>query len=385
MTILQTVKLSALRSLSSAGVASVMLTAMVSLAPELAPAQAQQQADGPPPAVVEVREARNEMMAPQVFMPGTIVSKNDSRISAQVSGSVNWVAPEGTYLEKGDVVARIDDSNFRLAVERNRAQMKRLEARLSFLQSELKRALELAETDYSPISRVEEARSNVAMAEQELSTARIALKQSEIDLARTAVKAPFPGHVVERLAQAGEYSVPGRQLVRLVDTRNLEVAAKAPVALSAALRDGQTVMLRQNDELVPARIRALVPVGDERSRNMDIRVIVPEGQMYVVGEALQVGLPESAPERVVAVPRDALVLRTDGTYVFRVSDENTAERLRVETGTATGTLVAVRGGINGGDKVIVRGGERLRPGQAVQLREEAPASELTAIATAAGQ
>ena len=71
------------------------------------------------------------------------------------------------------------------------------------------------------------------------------------------------------------------------------------------------------------------------------------------------------------MPRDALVLRTDGTYVYRVKDDNTAERMLVTTGAATGTRVAVTGGIEQGDKVIIRGGERLRPGQSVQLREPA--------------
>lgn len=328
------------------------------------PATAQQQV---PPALVEVAQASEELMAPKVFMPGTVVSQNDSQVSAQIAGQVTWVATEGTLVRKGDVLAEIDDRNHRLAVDRNESQVKRLEARVEFLQSDLARQKELAETEFTPTSRVEEAESTLLMTEQELAQARIALEQSKIDLDRTKVRAPFPGRVVARLAQAGEYSVPGRQIVRLVDTENLEVRGQAPVNLAGVLRDGLPVALRKEGDQYDSTIRALVPVGDTVSRTMEIRVNVPADAGYVVGTALQIGVPSSAPSEVVAVPRDALVLRSEGTYVFRIKEDNTAERLLVRTGAATGARVAVVGGIESGDRVVIRGGERLRPGQPVQF------------------
>ncbi|WP_262690728.1 efflux RND transporter periplasmic adaptor subunit [Kordiimonas aestuarii] len=328
-------------------------------------AQQQQQ----PPALVEVAEASAEMMAPQAYMPGTVVSRNDSRIAAEISGKVKWVAPEGTLLKEGDVVAEIDDRNLRLALDRAESQIKRLDARITYLKADLARVQELAVNKNVPSSRVEEAESTLLMMQEELAQARVTAEQAEIDLERTKVRAPFPGRVVERLAQAGEYSVPGRQIARLVDTEHLEVSAQAPVTLSAMLMDGQSVVLRRDALVVDTSIRAIIPVGDSLSRTMEIRVSVPAGSRYVVGTAVQVGVPSSAPQQVVAVPRDALVLRNDGTYVYRVKDDNTAERMLVTTGAATGRRVAVTGGIEHGDKVIVRGGERLRPGQAVQLRE----------------
>ncbi len=322
-----------------------------------------------PPALVEVAEASAELMAPKVYMPGTVISKNDSRISSQITGQVSWVAVEGTLVKEGDILAEIDSRNHRLAVERNQSQILRLEARVKYLRSDLARLSELAETNHTPTSRVEEAQSTLAMTEQELAQARIALSQSEIDLERTKVKAPFPGRVVERLAQAGEYSVPGRQIVRLVDTENLEVRGQAPVNLAGVLRDGLRVSLRKETDILDSSIRALVPVGDTVSRTMEIRVNVPAEASYVVGTAVQIGVPSSEPAQVVAVPRDALVLRSDGTYVFRIKEDNTAERLLVSTGAASGSRVAVLGGIANGDRVVVRGGERLRPGQPVQLND----------------
>jgi len=329
-------------------------------------ASAQQQM---PPALVEVATASSEMMAPQVFMPGTIVSRNDSRIAAEISGRVLWVASEGTFVAEGDVVAEIDAAMLKLAVEQNRSQIKRLEARIKYLNANVKRTRELAATNNVAATRLEEEESNLLMTEQDLAQAKIALQQSEINLARTKVRAPFPGRVVERLAQSGEYSTPGRQIVRLVDTKHLEVSAQAPVALANVLKDDQSVSLRQGSKLAEAKIRALVPVGDAVSRTMEIRVALPADEVFVVGTAVQVGVPSSEPEQVVAVPRDALVLRREGTYVFRIDAENKAERMLVQTGAATGKVVAVSGGIRDGDRVVTRGGERLRPGQSVQLSD----------------
>lgn len=367
MTILDPIK--AQRKWKQTGKIAVISLALatVSVAPT-AGAIAQQQV---PAALVEVAQASAELMAPQVYMPGTVISKNDSRVSAQITGQVTWVATEGTLVKKGDVIAEIDNRNHRLTVGRNQSQIQRLEARVKYLRADLARLRELAETNNTPASRVEEAESTLAMTGQELAQARIALEQAEIDLDRTKVRAPFPGRVVARLAQAGEYSVPGRQIVRLVDTENLEISAQAPVNLAGLLRDGQRVLLRKDAASMDSSIRALVPVGDTISRTMEIRVNVPVGASYVVGTALQIGVPSSAPAEVVAVPRDALVLRSDGTYVFRIKEDNTAERLLVRTGAASGARVAVLGGIESGDRVVIRGGERLRPGQSVRFDEPA--------------
>ncbi|UTW54994.1 efflux RND transporter periplasmic adaptor subunit [Kordiimonas sp. SCSIO 12610] len=352
----------------------------------LTPLMAQQ---GPPPALVEVAEASDELMSPQIYMPGTVVSMNDSRIASEITGRVTWVAPEGTLLRRGEVLAKIDARNINLTVERNETEIRRLTARIKFLKSDLERLRELALRKHTPLSRVEEAESNLLMTEQELAQAKINLEQSRIDLARTEVLAPFPGRVVARLAQIGEYAVPGREIARLVDTEHLEIRAQAPVTLSSVLTDGLAVTLTDQRELTSGQntvlaenaiensvIRAVVPVGDELSRTMEIRVAAPENKRYVVGSALQVGVPSSEPVRVVSVPRDALVLRREGTFVFRVSDDNTAERLAVRTGTANGTRVAVSGNIENGDVVIIRGGERLRPGQSLTIKEPVQATVL---------
>jgi len=108
-----------------------------------------------PPALVEVAEASAEMMAPQTYLPGTVVSLNDSRISAEIAGRVTWIASEGTLLKEGDVIAEIDDRNLTLVLARGKSQAARLEARIKYLESDLARLKELAKQQHptQPIGR----------------------------------------------------------------------------------------------------------------------------------------------------------------------------------------------------------------------------------------
>ncbi len=86
---------------------------------------------------------------------------------------------------------------------------------------------------------------------------------------------------------------------------------------------------------------------------------------WVVGSPVRVALPNSDPRKLVAVPRDALVLRGSETFVLRVTTENKVEKVNVSTGIGLGNLVEVIGDISGGDRLVTRGAERLRPGQEV--------------------
>ncbi|MFQ5487884.1 MAG: efflux RND transporter periplasmic adaptor subunit, partial [Gammaproteobacteria bacterium] len=82
-------------------------------------------------------------------------------------------------------------------------------------------------------------------------------------------------------------------------------------------------------------------------------------------------VPTAAPRRALVVPRDALVLRRNGIAVYRLTADGGAERVAVRTGIAQGAFIEVLGELSPGDRVITRGGERLRPGQKVRVLNEA--------------
>jgi hypothetical protein len=119
-------------------------------------------------------------------------------------------------------------------------------------------------------------------------------------------------------------------------------------------------------------VRTVVPVGDAVSRMVEVRLNAG-GSEWLVGTPVQVSLPSDAPVSTVAVPRDALVERGRQTYIYKVNAEGAAEQVTVQISAIVGLWVGIASGISAGEQVIVRGAERLSPGQAVEIAAEAGA------------
>ncbi len=327
--------------------------------------------NGPPPAPVTIAEAEQRSLAPHSETPGSVVSTRDSLVAAATSGKIEWVAEVGAEVEKDAVIARIDPADARLTRDNTAAEVNRLTARANYLDSFYKRFVGLGEDAGESEASLDEMRSNRDEALQAVKQAEVALRRAGINLARTEVKAPFAGRVVSQETQVGEYANPGTQLIRLVDTRRLEVTARAPANLARNIAAGDTIKVTSGAQSADATIRAIVPVGDALSRMLELRLELPEADWYI-GSAVRVRLPAAVAKTVTAVPRDALILRADRVSVFVIGEDNTAKRIDVELGTAEGQFIEVIGEVSPGDKVVIRGGERLRDGQSVTIGTTTP-------------
>lgn len=320
------------------------------------------------PALVKVAVASLKSMAPVTMVPGTVISRNDARLSAEVEGRLTHVADVGTVVAAGDPVAEIERTALRLRLTELEAEVTRAEARLRFLESEEKRFERLADSNLAAITQLEQTQSDRDVALGDLEVARARLEQTADQLARTVVRAPFDGVVVERLMTPGERALEGGNVVRLVDQRNLEVVARAPLDYFAYVRSGQLLDVRSNVQTVLARVRTVVAVGDENTHQFEVRLDL-EGAPFPVGQTLRVTLPTSNSREVLTVPRDALVLRPDGQSVFVVDDQNQARQVSVTVGIGQGEDIEVVGAISPGDRVVIRGNERLQAGQSVSIMD----------------
>lgn len=329
-------------------------------------ADAGQQNSGPPPAVVTVAKAEQRQLAPHAETPGSVVSTRDSLIAAATSGKIDWVAEIGAEVEEGDVIARIDNADARLAHDDSAAEVARLRSRSDYLSRTYERFTGLGEEAGESESALDQMRSDRDQARQSLAQAEVAHQRAKITLDRTEVRAPFAGRVVNREIQVGEYANPGAGLVRLVDTRRLEVTARAPAALARNITAGDMIKVTNGVATMQAEVRAVVPVGDALSRMLELRLDLPDSDWYI-GSAVRVALPAAQARSVTAAPRDALVLRADRISVFVIAEDDTARRVDVKIGAAEGDFIEVIGEINTGDRLVIRGGERLRDGQKVTL------------------
>ncbi|HFE32507.1 MAG TPA: efflux RND transporter periplasmic adaptor subunit [Gammaproteobacteria bacterium] len=317
-------------------------------------------------APVEVATAQRVLMAPRTWVAGTVISRNEARLAAEVAGTLVMVKDVGTRVKEGGVVARIDPTFSKLKIEELQAQVESDRARLQFLDSEVRRNQRLAKQNNAAQIRLEQVRADREVARNELRIARVRLRQAREELRRHSLRAPFDSVVAERFKHRGERVAVGDSVVRVVDPRSLEVRAQAPLATRDFIQEGEPLTLSVGGKQVSALVRALVTAGDDRSRLLDLRIQLDDGA-WTVGQPVRVALPTAKPAMVLAVPRDALVLRRAGAFVFRIDADNKAQRVPVKLGVASGDLVAVNGALKPGDRVVVRGGERLRPGSVVKI------------------
>jgi RND family efflux transporter MFP subunit len=299
-----------------------------------------------------------------LWVSGTVISRNDAHIGAETDGRITWVAEVGERIDEGKPIAMIDDADLELELQDKQAMLESLQARERYLKNNLKRWKELALNNNAAVNQADEAQAELDMIIQEIRRAEVSVAQTSRRITQTRVLAPFSGVVVERQVQVGEFVGRGSEVARLVDTENREIRAQAPLSVSGYVREGLEVSVKYHENATLSPVKRVIPVGDERSRMFEVR-IAADDPAWVIGSPVRVALPNSDPRKLVAIPRDALVLRGSEMFVLRVTSENLVEKVNVDTGIGLGSLVEVIGEVSGGDRVVTRGAERLKPGQEV--------------------
>ena len=115
---------------------------------------------GPRAANVRVAKASVQPLAPETIVAGTVISRSDAKLAAEVTGRLLEVADVGTAVAMGEAVARIEDTSIRLRKEELQAEVERAQARLRYLESEEGRYVKLAESNLAAATKLEETRSD---------------------------------------------------------------------------------------------------------------------------------------------------------------------------------------------------------------------------------
>jgi len=305
-------------------------------------------------------------LAPSVDVPGTVVSRFDSRLASELAAKLVWIAEVGTTVKEGDTVARLEDFTYKLLEMEAQARVEREQARVEFLRSEKSRLDELSKKNLSAKSQFDQVVSDLAIAESEETMARVQLGLTQISMHITQIRAPFDGLVTERLRNIGERLNVADEVIRIVNPKTLEVVARAPLNTVNFISDGAVLRLHNDYKEDEASVRTIVPFGNPQSHMFEVRLDV-DPERWIVGESARLSMPTAIAKEVLAVPRDALILRREGASVFRVNDDLTAEQINVITGLGDGSHIEVMGELNAGDRVITRGAERLNSGDSVAL------------------
>lgn len=323
----------------------------------------------PPPSPVAVDAVTVVNVAATTPVTGTVYSRNEMQITAGVDGTLVEVAEPGSRVPAGSVVARIDTAPLALQRAEQQAAAERARAQLRFLDAQLERQKNLRHAQSLSANDLEETQSNRDVAASDLQIAHYRIKQLDDQIARAEVRAPFDGVVVERLRREGETVARGTTIGRLTDPGTLEIRALVPLRYAGRVAEGQALQLYGFESSHEGFVRAVIPPVDVRTQAFELRIDLPADapRIWSVGQLVTVSVPLASEREALTVDRDALILRQDGTFVFRVDGENRAHRVTVSTGESFGERIAVSGELSDGDMVAVRGAETLADGSPVTV------------------
>ena len=338
----------------------------LALAVPASAAQAQDRKE-PPPTLVVIEHAVKRFVSPTALYSATVISRDDAKLAGEIAGRLTWVAEVGDRFRKGESVAKLDGVFFRQQVIEEQSIIQREQAKFDFHTRQVERLEKLLEENNIARSQVDQERTDRSVAHNNILSAEARLSQAKERLKRTSILAPFAGVVSERWLQAGEWADHGDAIVRLVSSDNLEIETHVPAGALKLVTVGTSLIYTDGKTTGTGTVRTFVPIGGDVSRLYELRISVSDPSLSA-GNLLRVAVPTALPRETVLVPRDALVLRREGVYVYRINEDSVAERIEVQTGIAEADHIEVIGEIREHDRVVIRGGENLRPGMAVMTK-----------------
>lgn len=346
-----------------------------------AAAQAQGGAAG---VVVETVEVRSFTETAPVL--GEFVASTSSVVASRIPGLIAEVFVQiGDRVSQGDPLVRLDTELLGIELRAAEASRNEAAAGLSVAEADLalaRQAFErIEQLKSSPAfsqgqfndlqRRLQRAQGQIAQAQARIRSADVSIARSRYNLQNASILAPFSGTILERQAQPGEYISTGSAVVSLLDQAHLEIVADVPAAYINGLPEGRevTVQLAGGAEY-PVRVRAVLPRETVSTRTRPVRLTAPFTETrtadmsapFAVGQSVTVMVPVSEEKSVLTVPKDALVQGRGGWIVY-IAQAGKAQPRPVRIGAAVGNRFEVLDGLQEGQQVVVRGNERLRPGQ----------------------
>ncbi|MCC6216096.1 MAG: efflux RND transporter periplasmic adaptor subunit [Polyangiaceae bacterium] len=309
------------------------------------------------PLVVDTAAATEASFPRTILLSGSVVAHQRVELAADTAGKVLETRVErGARVEKGAVLARIDTRDGALSAAEATAALRAARTQERLARLECDRAERLL--DHEVISRAERDRLQAACDSSAAATKAAAARAARAGKLVTdgVLRAPFAGVIAERGVSAGDFVVPGRPIVVLVQRDPLRLELAVPEAAVAQVAEGQSLgfsVAPLPDARFVARVRWVGPSLDPRTRNLTIEAVVDGGDARLLPGMFATARLSVGEQRLVAVPASSITRRGETARVFVVAEGQIRERV-VQLGESDGERVAVTKGVRAGERVVVR-------------------------------
>lgn len=342
--------------------------------------QAQQTPPAPP--AVGVMAVTSKPINPSTGFTGRVQAIDKVDLLARINGFLDKrLFQEGQHVNVGDLLFVIEQPPYQAQLDQKAAELDSAEAAQKNTSVQLARAQQLVKTNNIPQATLDQRQAEDTMAKSQILEAKAALEQAQINFAYTEIKAPISGRIGQSTFTVGSYLTPQSGTLATIvsqdpiyvlfpiSVRDLETIREARRKEGGGLNKIDILVRLANGQLYahPGIWNFTDPQVDQQTDTLIMRAAIlnPEGTL-ADGQVITAIIRERKEEPRLVIPQTALQVDQSGYYALIVNGEHKVEVRRLKTGPNIGTDVVVQSGLKEGDKVIVDGIQKVRPGQTVQ-------------------
>jgi membrane fusion protein (multidrug efflux system) len=324
------------------------------------------------PQLVEVAPVATGRVVDVTEAVGTTRALESIVVTSKISGIVQSIGfEEGQFINKGDELIRLDGAERRADVEAAFAQIVQTEAQRDEIRQRLDRARKLTGSGAVTEARIDELEAQLRSAEA-LVKSREALRRAvEARFNDLVILAPFDGRVGVRQISVGAYIEPKTAITTLDDLSSVRLDFAVPENLLGALTAGSEVTAfaaAYGERAFTGKVAVVDTRIDPVTRSVRLTALIPNANRELrPGMFMNVRLSVNVRENAVLVPEEALVGEGPRHIAYAVVDGKVQRRV-VTIGQRQPDRVEILAGLKAGETIIVRGVQRVRPGQEVRTR-----------------
>jgi len=322
---------------------------------------------------VELMVIEEEDVVEWIRAIGSVSADQHVNLSAEVGGRVASMEVEvGDMVEKGDVLALLDDERPRIARDHARAEVEIAEATLENSRRDAQRQANLFKDQIISEFAVDQAQVKVKIDEGQLKVARARLAAAERDLSDTRIVSPIDGEITRKHVEAGELVDAGTMLFDIAKIDRVKVTMHVSEREITELKKGQNAEITVDGYpgiVFHGTVNTISAEADPETRTFPVEILVVNDrpERLLPGFVGRVRIRGRTFENAISVPQEVVVYR-DGHPVVYIVTSDTASEKAVELGFVDRGRVLITRGLKAGDKVVVTGQESLRDGAVIQVR-----------------
>ena len=323
-------------------------------------------AQQPPASPVVVAKVTSGDMAPQSQFIGTVYFSEISNVASEVDGKVLDIkVADGQRVKQGDVLVVLSSSLLEKSISRARALANQAKAQYESARLENNRVTALFKSQSVAEGEFDSKRLSAEGLEYQYQAARADLAKLLDEAEKKKIKAPYDGIVIDTPVTRGEWISTGDTVVVTARDDSFDVVVNAPKEAFGVVKPGLKVGVGAAGAEIPGEVFAVIPRGDVATRTFPVKIRVHNNGNLAEGMEARVFLPKGLGGTTMIVPRDALISVRGEQVVWAVLDDK-AVPVPVYVVGFRGLMAGVKSPkLKEGMDVVVKGNERLRPGQGV--------------------